>query len=581
MVILIVINNKSNNTTFFPKEKKDISYEMIPSVTHEGKPIDGGILNVALVKDEPFQGVFSWELYEDGYDADLLSFTSNSIFEVDENFKINDKGIATLKVDPKQNKVTITIRDGVKWSDGEPLKIEDIILPYLIIGHPDYTGVRYNSSFQNIVGAQSYHLGKTNTISGLKKIDERTLEIQFKKLSPAIYYGGDGLWSYAAPSHQLGKIPVGKLIESDAVRKNPVTLGPFTIKKIVPGETVQYEKNKYYWKGEPKLDGVIVQIVPSSSISMAIKSGKYDIVYHFNAAQFQEIEKLSNTTILAKPELYYSYLGFKLGKFDREKNEVVPNLETSKMKDIRLRQAMGFALDVEQVNEVFYFNLRTRANSLIPPSFHTYHDKSLEGYTFNPTKAKQLLDEAGFHDIDGDGFRENPEGEKLVINLAAIGGDSIQEDIIAYYIQNWKDVGLNVKLVTGRLMDFHTFYEKVKADNSEIDVFMGAWGTGTNPSPSGLYGKYDEYNFSRYTSSTLQKIIEDIDSVKAFNEQYRASKFRLFQNYMNENAPIIPLQYRYELIPINKRVKHFSIDDKNPTELHEIELVKEKPIKSN
>ena len=80
------------------------------------------------------------------------------------------------------NKVTIKIRDGVKWSDGEPLKIEDLIQPYLIIGHQDYAGVRYDSDFQNIVGAVEYHDGKADTISGLKKVDETTLEISFNKI---------------------------------------------------------------------------------------------------------------------------------------------------------------------------------------------------------------------------------------------------------------------------------------------------------------------------------------------------------------------------------------------------------------
>ena len=96
-------------------------------------------------------------------------------------------GLHSLEVDEANNKATMKIQEGVKWSDGEPLKIEDLIQPYLIIGHPDYAGVRYDSDFQNIVGAVEYHDGKADTISGLKKVDETTLEISFNKVSPAIY----------------------------------------------------------------------------------------------------------------------------------------------------------------------------------------------------------------------------------------------------------------------------------------------------------------------------------------------------------------------------------------------------------
>lgn len=568
-------------TTETPEESADALFEL--AVENEGEVIEGGTLQVAMVKDEPFQGIFNWEFYEDAYDEELMAWATNSIFESDENFMITDKGIASLEVDQENNKVTIKIREGVKWSDGEPLKIEDLILPYHIIGHPKYTGVRYDTQFQNIVGAVEYNAGTAETISGIKKIDETTLEINFKTLSPAIFYGGDGLWTYAEPSHQIGDIPVDKLIESDEVRKTPITLGAFKFDKIVPGESVQYVKNENYWKGVPKLDGVVVKVVPSSSISVAIGSGDYDIIQDFNATKMEEIQDFDNITILGRPELYYSYMGFKVGKYDLTKNTVVTDLEGSKMGDQKLRQAMGYALDIEQVSEVFYNNLRERANSLIPPVFEAFYDAELEGYTYDPEKAKSILDEAGYKDVDNDGLRENPAGEKLEIKLAAMEADATQEEIIAFYLQNWADVGLNVTLSTGRLIEFNSFYDKVQADDPEIDIFMGAWGTGTNPSPSGLYGAADQFNFSRYTSDELETAVKNIDSPDAFDTAYRAEQFKAFQQHIEEVATTIPMQFRYEIVPVNKRVKNLSIDYANEytSNLHLIELVAEEPVASN
>lgn len=568
------------------EKENDELFSLVAS--NEGEAIKGGTLKVAMVKDDPIVGIFNSVLYEDAYDADIMDFASNQIFEYDQDFLINDKGIASLEVKPapegsdEPSIVTVKIREGVKWSDGEPLKIEDLIQPYLTIGHPDYTGVRYDLDLQNIVGIEEYNAGKADTISGLKKVDETTLEISLKTISPAIYSGGQGLWGYAEPSHILKDIPVATLEESDAIRVNPVTLGAFKFDKIVPGESVQFVKNEHYWKGEPKLDGVTITIVPSSSIAAAIKAGDYDVMQNFQATKMEEIEGFDNIDILGRQELYYSYVGFKLGKYDFDKGEVITNVEGSKMGDKDLRLAMGYGLDIEQVSEVFYKNLRVRANSLIPPVFKSFHDASIEGLKYDEAKAKKLLDDAGYKDVDGDGLRENPKGEKLEIILAAMSGDATQEEVISFYLQNWKDIGLNVSLFTGRLIDLNTFYDKVQADDPGIDVFMGAWGTGTDPSPGGLYSKTAEYNLSRYTTEELETLVTSINSPKAFDEDYRAGQFKAWQEYMSEEIPVIPMQFRYEIVPVNKRVKNWSIDYSNKVHdnLQDVELVSEEAVKS-
>lgn len=555
----------------------DVLFSVV--LDNEGEAIKGGTLQVALVNDSPFQGIFSYTLYEDAYDSEIMAYSSNVLFDTDGDFLISDGGIATLDVDEASNKATIKIQDGVKWSDGEPLKIEDLIQPYLIIGHPDYAGVRYDSDFQNIVGAVEYHDGKADTISGLKKVDETTLEISFNKVSPAIYSGGDGLWFYAEPSHIVKDIPVAELLESDAVRKNPVTLGAFKFDKIVPGETVQFVRNDNYWKGQAKLDGVVIKTVPTASAAKALETGEYDLALSFPTSAYENVKDLENISLLGRQELYYSYVGFKLGKYDYDASVAITNEEEAKMGDKVLRQAMGYALDIEQVNEVFYFDLRERANSLIPPVFKSFHDASIEGYNYDPEKAKKLLDDAGYKDTDGDGLREDPKGEKLSIKLAAMAGDETQEQVISYYLQNWGEVGLDVQLATGRLIEFNTFYDKVQADDPEIDVFMGAWGTGTNPSPAGLYSKTAVYNFSRYTSEDLEGLLTAIDSPEAIDGEFRAKKFREWQEYMQDVSAVIPMQFRYELLPINDRVKNWDFGYDTDFDYIDIELVADTPVK--
>lgn len=548
------------------------------AVSNEGAVIEGGTLQVALVTNSPFQGILLAELYEDAYDADVMEFASNSIFDVNEKFMITDTGIAKLEVDEDNLKVKVTIQGDYKWSDGTALTADDLIYPYEIIGHPDYTGIRYDGDMQNIVGMVEYNAGQADTISGITKVDEKSIEIQFKKLSPAINYGGDGLWTYAAPKHQLSSIPVKDLLQSDAVRKNPVVLGPFVYDRIVNGESVQYVANEHYFKGKPKLEKVVLQVVPPTSIAEAMKAGQYDIALSYPSTQFEGVKDLKNITVLGRPELAYSYLGFKLGKYDTAQGISIMD-SNAKMNDPELRKAIAYAMDIESVADRFYLGLRSRATSLIPPVFTDFFDANAEGYYYDAEKAKELLEAAGYKDVDGDGIREDKNGQPFSIRLASMEGSDTDEAIVEYYRQNWKEVGLNVELTTGRLIEFNAFYDKVEADDPEIDMYMAAWGTGTNPSPYGLYGKEAAFNFSRYVSDELSSILNNIDSPEAIDPTYRAEQFKLFNDYMYNSAHIIPMYFRTELIPVNNRVKNYDSTYGSTTEWHEVELVADAPVK--
>lgn len=169
VLIFVVSCNPGKKRSEMPGAKLNLS--LFPEKTSNNEPaIEGGTLQVALVKDDPLVGVFNETFYSDGYDGEIISmFLSSGIFEVDENFEITDTGVTTLTVDAKNKKATIKIKDGVKWSDGQPLTADDIIFPYEIVGHKDYTGVRYTEESQKIVGMKEYHNGKAPNISGIKK----------------------------------------------------------------------------------------------------------------------------------------------------------------------------------------------------------------------------------------------------------------------------------------------------------------------------------------------------------------------------------------------------------------------------
>ncbi|WP_035618103.1 oligopeptide ABC transporter substrate-binding protein [Lacticigenium naphthae] len=526
------------------------------AVVNDGEVIDGGTLNVALVTDTPFQGLFSYELYEDAYDADLFQFTIEEIFGADENFQIDDSGAATLDLDQENNMATITLKDGVTWSDGEAVTTEDLLYSYEVIGHPDYTGIRYDPTMTNIVGMEEYHNGDADTISGITLVDDQTMEIQYQEVGVQMLQSGGGIWSGAMPKHQLEDIAIADLESSPEVRENPVGFGPFYVENIVAGESVEYVANPHYYKGEPQLDKVVVQVVPSSSIVAALENSQYDLALSMPTDLYETYSDLPGYTILGREQLAYTYIGFKLGEWDAEAGEVVPD-ENAKMADLALRQAMGYAMDNDAVGAQFYDGLRSRANSAIIPAFGGYHNPDVAGYPYDPEMAEQLLDEAGYEDVDGDGFREDPDGKPLEIKFASMAGGETAEPIAEYYMQSWAQVGLNVTLTDGRLLEFNSFYDRVEADDPEIDIYQGAWGTGTDPTPEGLYGRTAPFNYTRWASEENDQFLADMTSDKSFDIDWREGVFHEWQEYFSEQAPIIPTLFRNETLPVNNRVSEY------------------------
>ena len=564
------------------KNSESIKFET--ETQNKDNAVPGAVLSVAMVKDSPLVGIFNEAMYKDSYDGDIIEwFLTNTILDIDENFEITDTGIATLNVDPENKKATIKIKDGMKWSDGQPIVADDVIYPYEVIGNKDYTGVRYSDESAKIVGMEEYKAGKASTISGIKKVDDKTVEISFKEIGQGIFTGGNGLLIYAMPKHYLKDVPIKDLEKSEKVRTKVVVAGPYTISSIVPGESIELKANPNYFRGKPKTEKVTIQVVNSQTITAAMKSGKYDIVFSIPTELYKIYKDFDNIETLGRQELYYSYLGFKMGKYDKAKGENVVN-PNAKMADLKLRQALAYGLDINQMVKAFYDGLREKATSSVPPVFGKYYPKDLAGFPYDPEKAKKLLDEAGYKDVNGDGYRDDKNGKPFEIKIAAMSGGDIAEPLVQFYIQQWKEIGIKGVLATGRLIEFNSFYDKVEADDPEIDVYFAAWGVGTNLSPFETAGRKSMFNYTRFASDENDKLMAEVASPKTLTDpNYKPEAYKKWQEYYINQAVEVPLTYRYQLYPVNKRVKNFDVAyglQKQGKGIHLVELTAAEPIKS-
>ena len=553
---------------------------------NEGEVVPVDTLKVAVVSSSPYKGIFNGFLYSSSIDNDFMQYTMNGAFPTNPDFTLvldSDETPIKVTVNPEEKTVTYKINPKFKWSNGEPVTTKDIVKTYEIVANQKYiessSSSRFNKNRKKIVGIQEYNEGKADKISGLEVIDDSTMKIHLTEITPSVYWGGNFVSEFVN-AKQFEGVPMDKIIESPALRKNPLSYGPYYIKDIVQGEKVIFEANPYYYRGEPKIKTIEMEILPPSQQVAAIKSGKYDIVFNPELNIFPEIENLDNINILTRKAMYFSYLGFHVGKWDAEKNEVITD-PNSKMYDINLKRAMAYAIDNDSIAKQFYHGLAMRAPSPIAPIFTQLRNPEVDGFKIDIEKAKKILDDAGYKDVDGDGIREGKDGKPFKINLAMMSGSEIQEPLSQYYIQQWKSIGLNVELVDGRLLDFNNFYDRLKADDPAIDCFFAAFGYGTDPQQMSLFGKNSQFNKSRYTSETLEKALEAQISPEALDEAKRIEIYHNYDKIFMEELPVAPQLNKMEYIVVNKRVKEY--DWKYDTDMKgfdwsKIEVTAKEPI---
>ena len=499
-----------------------------------------------------------------------------------------------------------------------------------MLANKDAQSQNYTSSLEDIVGMKDYHEGKASTISGIEMPDGengKTVVIHFNEMKPGMTQSGNGyIWENAEPYHYLKDVSFKKLTSSDKIRKKPLFFGPYKLAKIVRGQSVTWVPNKYYWRGTPKLSQITASVVSPNSVSQSIKSNKFDVTQVINS-QWQNINSTKNVNFIAKVPLQYTYLGFKVGKYNSTlgKNVIDKN---AKLNNKALRQAIAYGMNVNQVYKRYSSGLTFRIPTLIPKQFGDYFDKDAKGYSFNLKKGEELLDKAGYKKHGT--YRVQPNGKPLTIRLAAMSGSSIQDAVIQNYIQQWKKMGLHVVLTGGRLIEFNSFYDKLKNDAPNVDMFIGAWSLSSEPSPNDLYSEtaqfnysrfvtkknyiqqwkkmglhvvltggrliefnsfYDklkndapnvdmfigawslssepspndlysetaQFNYSRFVTKKNNELLSEMDSQKAFNHKYRVKKFHEWQQYMNDQAYVVPLTNSYSIMAINDKLTGYSL----------------------
>lgn len=453
----------------------------------------------------------------------------------------NEKGEAvpnvaeSYEVSEDGKTYTFKLNKGIKFTNGQELTAKDVAFTFTSICDPGYDGPRMDA-VSNLVGYEEYNKGDAKSVEGIKVIDDYTISFTNKNVDAA------GIWNfeYGIMPESVYKFEKGNFQAVKDKLLEPVGSGAYKFVHFKPGQEVKFEKNPDYWKGEPKIPYIVMKVTNAQTLLQELMAGTVDI--DRVGAKPENIDPLKQAGFL-NLDLYmqngYGYIGLNYG--------------SDKVKDPKVRQALLYGLNREGFMQSYYQGYGQVYNSHILPTSWAYNP-DVPKYEYNPEKAKELLDEAGWKDTNGNGVRDK-DGVELELQWLTYTGSKYVDALIPIVQQSWEQIGVKV---TPELMEFETMMDKV--NNREYDIFNGAWNLSIDPDPSGIFAISQDvpggFNNIGWRNEEADKLLKEGKGTT--NQEERKKAYAEWQLKFSEDVPYILLGNAQEMFASNARVKGYN-----------------------
>jgi len=420
------------------------------------------------------------------------------------------------------------LRDGVTWHDGTPFTADDVVFT-----------VERTVKEGRISGMTSPRKGLLDPVTDAVALDRLTVKLITSVPYPALLA--------FLPHHLIVSRHYVEAVGDEAFAANPVGTGPFRFVRWDRGIQIVMERYDGYYGGSPLLppvgpaqvDRVIFRVLPETSTRIAaLRAGDVHIATRIPVDLIPEIEAVADLRVLSVRGTRSAFI---------EMNVTRPPFD-----DVRVRQAMNYAVDVDLIIEHVLAGLATPIPSLMSPDSPYYAD--LPRYGYDPAKARDLLAQAGY----GGGFSVTIDCEDHFKDVALVVAEML------------RDVGVDAKV---QVWDRALLLARLRA--RERTMWVGDWGNATLDPMDIMIPKLktgERGNYTGYSSALYDSLLEFAELATP-DEGSRRAAYHVAQALIHRDAPMVFLWVAQEAYGVNRRVAGWQPSPDSRINLHDVDLI--------
>jgi peptide/nickel transport system substrate-binding protein len=424
--------------------------------------------------------------------------------------------------------ITIELRHGVTWSDGRPFDASDVAFSIDAINNKG-NDVPTRDGFDQIV--------KVDVPNKYRVVVH--LRAPYGAIVADLFSTAN---TYAIlPKHLLGSLPD---INRAPFNDLPIGIGPFKYSDWKRGDSVELEANPSYWRGRPKLDRVILKILPDrNTLIEQLQTGEIDLWGPIGGAFFGRVQAIPSVATLRSPG--YAF------------NVITLNTRNAALAEVAVRRALQYATDRATIVAKIAHGVGILQDT-VAPAIDPDSPKDIPFTAYDPAKANALLDADGWIRA-ADGIRMKG-GRRLSFEVASTVGSPDVDAEIELIRSSWKDAGVEISV--RRYQASLLFAEKADngiLNNGRFDIAFSSWDVNVPVDPTGLFG-CDEappagQNIGSFCDKKIDAALADLHTTYDVSRR-RADLSRAFHR-IADDVPAIVVDGRENIFALNRDLKNF------------------------